>query len=107
MEIVMQIMILGLAILGLTVMIKEIGNIYGSSQKLKGKTYILCIPQTPNIEEFCAEILNKYRRIGIGDDILICGENLSEEDKKIGRLIETADKGIYFIEPDDLPKLVK
>jgi len=107
METIIQIITIGLAILGLIVMIKEITKIYGNSEITKGRTYILCIPQTANIEEFCAETLNKYRRLGICDDILICGENLTDEEKNIGRLIETADKGIYFIDPEDLPKVVK
>ena len=104
---IVQIIILGLAIMGITVMIREIINIYEQPEEPIGRTYILCIPQTANIEELCTKTLNKYRRLGVGDDILICGENISDEDKKIGRLFETADNGIYFIEPDDLPKIVK
>ena len=88
-------------------MIKEIINIYGLKDKIKGRIYILCVPQTENIEELCVDVLNKYRRIGLGEDILICAENLSEEEKNIGRLYEAADKGIYLIEPDDLPKIVR
>ncbi len=107
MVIFLQIIIIGLAFLGLIIMLKEISNIYGLKDKIKGRLYILCVPQTENMEELCVEVLNRYRRMGLGEDILICGENLSEEDKKIGRLYESADKGIYFIEPDDLPKIVK
>lgn len=107
MQIFLQILIIGLAALGLYIMVLEIAKIYGRGNKTEGRFYILCVPQTENIEAFCADVLNKYRRSGFGEDILICSESLPEEAKKIGRLIVTADKGIYFIEPDDLPKIVK
>lgn len=106
MELFLQLVIIGLALMGLWVMVSEIRKIYGKEEQLGGKVYILCIPQTENLEGFCADVTNRFRRSGFYEDILICGE-LSEEDKKIGKLLESADKGIYLIEPDDLPKVVR
>ncbi|MBQ6809548.1 MAG: hypothetical protein IJP09_02420 [Clostridia bacterium] len=100
----LQLLILGLAALGLIIMAVEIARIY-EKNKVKGKLYVLCVPQTDNIEELCADLLNRYRRSGFGEDIIICGE-LSQEAKEIGRLIESADKGIYFIEPKDFPQFI-
>jgi len=107
MELFLQIIILCLALIGFIIIIKELCAIYTPRETTEGRTYILCVPQTDNIEELCSELLNKYRRMGLGEDILICGENLSEENKKIGSIIETADKGIYFITPEELPKIVR
>lgn len=106
MELFFQCLIIGLAIMGLWVMINEIMKIYGGG-KVEGRIYILCVPQTKNLEGFCTEVLNRFRRNGFGEDIIVCSEEMTDEDKEIGKLLESADKGIYFIEPDDLPKIVK
>lgn len=107
MELFFQLLIIGLAVTGLCVMVAEICKIYGKGEKLGGRIYILCVPQTENLEGFCTEVLNRFRRNGFGEDILICSENMTEEEKNIGRLFESTDKGIYFIEPDDLHKVVR
>ena len=96
-----------MAALGLGVMVSEIRKIYGMGSKIEGRIYILCVPQTENLEGFCSEVADRFRRNCFGEDILICSENFTEEEKNIGRLLESTDKGIYFIEPDDLPKIVK
>lgn len=98
----LQILIIVIALMGLIAMAAETAKIY-EKKKIKGRLYVLCVPQTDNMEELCADLLNRYRRSGFGEDIIVCGE-FSTEEKEIGRLIESADKGIYFVEPKDLPK---
>ena len=79
-----QCLIIGLAIMGLWVMINEIMKIYGGG-KVEGRIYILCVPQTKNLEGFCSEVLNRFRRNGFGEDIIVCSEEMTDEDKKIMR----------------------
>ncbi len=107
MELFIQLLVVGLAILGLLFMAAEIRKIYGKKEKIEGRIYILCVPQTENLEGFCTEVVGRFRRNCFSEDILICSEHFTEEEKDIGRLFESADKGIYFIEPDDLPKIVR
>ena len=102
----LQILVISLAVMGLYIMAVEIARIYGR-EKIKGRIYILCVPQTDNIEGFCSELIYRYRRNGFAEDILICSSELTEEEKNIGRVFESADKGIYLIEPDDLPRIVR
>ena len=104
---VLQFILVLLALMGLCAMVVEIFKIYGRGEKVEGKIYILCVPQTKNLEGFCTEVHSRFRRNGFGEDILICGENFTEEERKIGRLLESTDKGLFFIEPDDLPKIVR
>lgn len=96
-----------MALLGLWVMFMEIRGIYRKGTKVEGRIYILCVPQTENLESFCSEVVGRFRRNCFGEDILICSEKFTEEEKNIGRLIESTDKGVYFIEADDLPKIVR
>lgn len=100
-----QILILSLALLSLYTLITEISRIYAKN-KIKGKIYILCIPETNNIEDLCFELNDKYRNKGYGEDILICKEKLSEDAKNIGSLIETTDKGIYLIDTEELIRII-
>ena len=107
MVIFIQLIILGLAVAGLGLMVGEIFRIYNNDGDNQGKTYILCIPETENLEKLCADTLSRFRRNGFGEDILIYGENLPEEEKNIGRLLESADNGIYFIGSEELKQIIK
>ena len=107
MTLFIQLIILGLALTGLGLMAAEICRIYGKGEEIDGEIYILCVPKTKNIEGFCSAVSNRFRRCGFGEDILIFCENFSEEEKNIGRLIESADKGIYFVEAKDFPEIMR
>ena len=52
-------------------------------------------------------MINLYRKKGYGEDILICKDDLGDNEKNIGNLLATADKGIYLIESKDILTLIR
>lgn len=106
MKMLLQIFIIALTVTCILTVINEAYKIY-THGKVKAKLFILCVPETDNIEELSADLLNRYRRKGLEEDILIVSEELNGEAKQISSLIEATDKGIYFIKPEDLIKIIK
>lgn len=104
-ELFVDIMILFFAVVGVCQIFIELSRFLLRREGIKGRVYIICFPHTDNIEGFCRTVTAKFRKNGCGEDIMIVGDSLDKEQKKIGRLFESACNGVFIINKTELDEI--